>query len=203
MAQNAIGVEVPAGSDAFDPQGDMVELGDSLAGMVVVPVANTTARAALVSSLGWSPSSSRPVYVHRGDAPAGRELEYTTNGSDWSAVAGSDSGWQPLATFGTVGGSASSTFRSRRIGGRVHVKGTLQPNSGTIPLGQSTSVGVVAAGHRPSETIYLTGDGFIAGSSSEHAPRVIIAISSSGNMTVWATAALTSIIIPSQSYLLD
>lgn len=56
----------------------------------IVYVANTTARAQLVAGLntaGVGPSTTRPIYVHRGDATAGKELEYTTDGTTWTSVA--------------------------------------------------------------------------------------------------------------------
>ncbi|WP_087507935.1 hypothetical protein [Cellulomonas iranensis] len=86
MARNTIGVEVPAGTDAFDPQGDMVELGGSLAGRVVVPVTNVADRAQVAAAL--SPTPATPLYVHRADAPVGLELERTIDGTTWVAVGG-------------------------------------------------------------------------------------------------------------------
>lgn len=172
----------------------------------IVYVANATARAQLVTDLttaGHGPSTSNPLYVHRGDAASGRELEVTTDGTTWRAVVGDDSGWQPLATFGTVGGSTNTTWRTRRIGPAVHVKGILRPNSGTIPQGQSTSVGVVASGHRPAETVHLLADGFIAGSTVEHLPRAVVSVAPSGNMSVWAELALSWVQMPATTYLVD
>lgn len=81
MALNNLGLTVPAATDPFDPQGDMVKLADSLAGNVVVPVANVTERDALVATL--APSVNNPLYVHRADAPASARLEYTDNGTTW------------------------------------------------------------------------------------------------------------------------
>lgn len=47
-------------------------------------VANTTERAA--KALAFAPSASKPLYVHRQDAPVGMNLEYTTNGTVWRSV---------------------------------------------------------------------------------------------------------------------
>lgn len=55
----------------------------------IVYVANTTDRAQRIAALtaaGFGPSATRPIYVHRGDAPAGKELEYSTNGTTWASV---------------------------------------------------------------------------------------------------------------------
>lgn len=86
MALNAAGIEIPAGLDPFDPQGDMVELAASLAGRVVIPVVNATDRADVVSRLGWTPSPTRPLYVDRADATPGATLERTVNGVDFTPV---------------------------------------------------------------------------------------------------------------------
>ena len=52
MAADAFGIEVPADSDAFDPSGDMRDMGASLHVRTVVPVVNATARDALVVVAG-------------------------------------------------------------------------------------------------------------------------------------------------------
>lgn len=51
-------------------------------------VANTTARSALAAT--FLPTASKPLYVHRQDAPAGYNLEYTINGTTWAAVRQND-----------------------------------------------------------------------------------------------------------------
>lgn len=72
MAKNSLGIEVPGGGDAFDPQGDMVELGASLAGRVVVPVANATAAAALLTAVGATPG--QPLFIWQADLPPSHAL---------------------------------------------------------------------------------------------------------------------------------
>lgn len=77
MATNAIGVEVPAGTDVFDPQGDMVDLADSLEGRVILPVANSAARDALAAAL--SPSATEPLIVRYSSGL----IQSTTDGTTW------------------------------------------------------------------------------------------------------------------------
>jgi len=50
----------------------------------IARVANITERNALAVSLGASPTN--PLYTHRTDAPAGAQLEYTTNGTTWTTL---------------------------------------------------------------------------------------------------------------------
>lgn len=49
-------------------------------------VADTSERAA--KALAFAPSNTKPLYVHRGDATSGFNLEYTTNGTTWDTVRG-------------------------------------------------------------------------------------------------------------------
>lgn len=86
MALNSLGVDVPAATDVFDPDGDMRALASSLAGRIIVPVANVTERDALAASV--SPTPSKPLYVHRIDAPSYARLEWTEDGSTWQSVLG-------------------------------------------------------------------------------------------------------------------
>jgi hypothetical protein len=50
----------------------------------IVPVANSTDRANVATAV--APTASRPLYVHRADAPVGQELEVTTDGSNWRTI---------------------------------------------------------------------------------------------------------------------
>lgn len=93
MATNDLGVTVPAGTDVFDPQGDMVDLANSLRSRVIIPVANTTARAALVAAIDWTPSAAEPLRVSRADAVAGYRDEITYDGGTTWLTAGSTVGW--------------------------------------------------------------------------------------------------------------
>lgn len=89
MVSTATGVAAPLPDDAFDPQGDMRRLALSLAGHVIIPVANITERAAvggLLAAQGTGVSPSNPIYVHRFDAGAGRELEWSPDGANWRTV---------------------------------------------------------------------------------------------------------------------
>lgn len=55
----------------------------------IIPVANTTARAQLVTALagkGFTPTTGNPLYVNRTDNA--NAIEMTTNGTTWRSVAG-------------------------------------------------------------------------------------------------------------------
>lgn len=108
MAQTELGIEVPAGSDAFDPQGDMVTLADSLRSRVIVPVPNVTARTALAAAIGWTPTAAEPLRVWRGDAtPTPREEWY--DGTRWHVAADLTLGYGRLTTTPTVAGTPNWT----------------------------------------------------------------------------------------------
>ncbi|MDA8440542.1 MAG: hypothetical protein M0Z51_17010 [Propionibacterium sp.] len=86
MATDLRGHTVPANT-GHPARSDVTNLGLSVRDPIPVP--NATARSALIVSLGSvgiTASTSNPIYVFRADAPAGRELEYTVNGTTWTAI---------------------------------------------------------------------------------------------------------------------
>lgn len=87
MATTPTGLDVPAGTDVFDPDGDLRALAASLTGRVIVPVPNATARDALAAAL--PPGLAAPLFVWRADTKA---LE-----GAWDAT-----GWKPLTASATL-----------------------------------------------------------------------------------------------------
>lgn len=83
MATTPTGLTVPAGTDAFDPDGDMRTLAGSLEGRIIVPVPNVTARDALAAAL--SPSPAEPLIVRRIDTGI---IEECTGLPTWRPIAG-------------------------------------------------------------------------------------------------------------------
>lgn len=109
-------------------------------------VANTTARAALASS--FSPTTAKPLFVWRADADAGRQLEYTKNGSTWYSYRSSedDTGWLDVTLFaGYTGG-----MQVRRIGRSVSWRGTITRSAGNFAVGNNYTV--VPTGGTPAGT---------------------------------------------------
>jgi hypothetical protein len=84
MALTAGGIFYPDGAAEFNPAADMQTQAESVDPMVIHEVANTTERDALAAAFG--PSATRPLYVHRGDAPTGGSLEVTTDGTTWRTI---------------------------------------------------------------------------------------------------------------------
>ena len=121
MATTASGLTIPGTSPTTTAATPIQEhwnnLGKSLNGRVVVPVASVTARAALVSALtaeGYTISASNPLYTHRADATVGSELEVTVNGTSWRTVPSTDPWITHAATlsgFGVGSGTASTIWR--------------------------------------------------------------------------------------------
>lgn len=85
----------------------------------VVPVADTTERAAVAAAVG--PTASRPLFVWRADAAERQNLEVTTDGTTWHSItAGRISGkmWRTgTAQALTVGGSKIAMSTARVAGG--------------------------------------------------------------------------------------
>src|SRR3954471_23751364 len=140
MALTPIGLNVPAGTDAFDPQVDFGDLATSLIGRTVVPVANVTARAALATLV--APTSSKPLVVFRADATAGQQIEYSTNGSTWTTVGV----LAPAVPYAQAQGLASATLTAVSV---FNIAVTFPAGRFTVPpLVQTTIQGAPANGTR-------------------------------------------------------
>jgi hypothetical protein len=87
---NARGHETPDGGDATVSRATIFEaFGNSIRD--IPAVANTTARAQKVTDLttaGEAPSSTKPLYVYRADAPGLHRIEVTQDGSLWLPASG-------------------------------------------------------------------------------------------------------------------
>lgn len=143
MATTAEGLVVPSGSDAFDPQGDIVALATSVQSRMVIPVANSAARSALVSAISWTPSSTQPLIVWRADATSGRELEVTTNGSSWRVLNNADTGW----LIPTLANSWSSLNSNRQV--RYRLQNGVVRLKGVAAGGSTTTIFTLPTGFRP------------------------------------------------------
>lgn len=113
---NELGLVVPAGSDAFDPQGDMVTLAATARGRVIVPVPNQTAADALQVAL--APSAGEPLMVRLGDSGVIR----VHAGAGWVTVA-DPTAVTPYRTASGLGtrvfaGTASGVFTGSFPAGR-------------------------------------------------------------------------------------
>ena len=146
MSTDARGHEVPAGTD--DPGQVIAQLEAlSLSVRDVVFVANTTERAAAATAL--SPSATDPLYVHRADAPKGKNLEWTADGSTWEAVSigGFAVGSVTISsTAADTPNSTTVTFPAGRFSGPPVVMltaNTTVPSTGVTGLGVT---GVTASG---------------------------------------------------------
>lgn len=120
-------------------------------------VANITGRTNLFNLIGAS--ASRPLYVHRQDAPVGRQLEYnrtTSNVTDnWHYVKTSedDTGWVQCPTISPFQPQGSSSFRVRRTGNWVSIEWGIAPTGVTANSVQD--VATVPVGFRPPSGVYL------------------------------------------------
>jgi len=140
------GLVVPAATDAFDPQGDLVDLANSTTGRIIVPVANVAARTALAGKV--LPTTGKPLFVYRADAAPGRELEYSTDGTTWTPVTAGDSGPQtPTLTNGWGPyGSPYQVPTVQKINGVVHFSGMFKSTGGSAV---NQLVGTLPVGFRP------------------------------------------------------
>jgi hypothetical protein len=120
------GLIVPAGTDPFDPQGDMVDLANSMRSRLIYPTANATARDSLLAAITWTPSASEPLKVHRGDTGL---IECNTAGSTWSTIGGTAQAWTAPA-YASNWGNWGSGFQSVQVfrdpWGNVRIRGRVK-----------------------------------------------------------------------------
>lgn len=117
-------------------------------------VANTTARTALVSSIGTANiTAANPLLVWRTDAAAGSQLEFTTNGTKWNTVITSDAAAAPYAMAAGQGGITTSQGSTASLtvsfpGGRFSVppRVTFSQNGSNPQLIDMIMGGVTATG---------------------------------------------------------
>ena len=153
MATTTTGTTVPAGGDAFDPQGSIVALANSLRSRIVVPVANVTARTALLSAIDWAPSAAEPLRVSRADAGSGRMLEVTTDGSAWTTLAEQTApvSVAPASSWAVLAAGVAPAVRYE--GARVVVEPGRMTRTSSLTIAAGTTYAMtaaVAAGYRPS-----------------------------------------------------
>lgn len=87
MATDARNHTVPAAA-GHPARADILSL--ALGIRDLIPVANTTARAAVITAMasaGVSVSTSNPVFVYRADARPDSAIEVTTDGTTWKTIA--------------------------------------------------------------------------------------------------------------------
>ena len=130
MAADAFGIEVPADSDAFDPSGDMRDMGASLHVRTVVPVVNATARDALVVVAGQLVNRLDTGNLERWD------------GADWQVLPVGATDWTPLTVYTSTYEVPSWAYppTAKKEGNEVKLSGVVQRISGNMsanftPLG--------------------------------------------------------------------
>lgn len=150
MATTPTGLDVPAGTDPFDPDGDTRALAASLEGRIIVPVPNITARDALAAAL--SPTPVEPLYVDRANAAPGLALEVTRDGSTWETIAAlRDTDWITATLQGNWQNFGGPNYRDaayRRINGVVYVRGMIKGGTHVTP---GTVLLNLPAGFRPAK----------------------------------------------------
>lgn len=174
----------------------------------IVYVANTTARAQLVTEIAswFTPTSTTPLYVHRGDAPTWAKVEYTTDGSTWIPVnVGVDSGWVAPMTLNSAWDANSTTVRSRLIGNKVRLRGLFRPDAGDMGVGTHGSLGTLATGHRPpsGQTYRFPVTAWVNAGTPPERPRVTVSITDAGVINGYASEVVTGFWVDNVEFLTD
>lgn len=152
---NARGHVIPSASDTSVSRATIFqEFGESIRD--IVPVANTTARSTLVSTLttaGEAPSSTKPLFVYRHDAPGMHRIEWTIDGTVWvpftgvmsfASTAARDTWTTSNSAYLTAGDKCQAAgFEYIWISSQWMPTNTWQtytPSSATITVGAGSSV---------------------------------------------------------------
>lgn len=148
------GIRVPAGVDPYALTDDLRKMMESAT--TIVPVANVTQRTALVAGLvaaGRPPTAADPVFVDRADAPAGANLERTTDGTNWR-IYDSRASTRQWTTTPAVGAwnphPDVGPLQVTRDGDWISAQGGLALGSGSVPFNFSgVTVATCPAGFLP------------------------------------------------------
>lgn len=143
------------------------------------PVANETARSAKVTEIGLANiTGAKPLFVWRANAPAGRNLEFSTNGTVWNYYSSNlDTASQTLTlNSGFTSSDGLGLFRS---GSTVFLEGTIRRTAGVYPT-SFTTVSNIPVGWRPNGFRRLPSAGY--GSAS--ANGLWVNITSGGDLQV-------------------
>lgn len=156
---------IPSGADQSINRATIFEaFGNSIRD--VVPVANATERAQVVSALttkGETPSASKPLVVLRADAPGLHRLEYTLDGTTWLPGSGTlfFATKSVADSFGTANGGLLSVGDECRVGSAKYTwDGTawLPYDTGWVTIGSLHSGWSAPAGDDPQ---YRVRDGVL------------------------------------------
>lgn len=160
------GTVVPAGGDSYNLVPDLRKAFETTTS--AAPVANATARTALVSAraaAGRPVTVSAPAIVVRADAPVSERLEVSYDGTAWERYrSGPPSAWVDL----TLAAGWTKLPDSYAPPAQIWLDGGWVRARGLIRMGGSTAagalVGTVPVGLRPSFThhyIVATQDGYV------------------------------------------
>lgn len=135
MATQPSGIVAPAGTDAFAPDSDMRALVNSIHGRIHILAANATARAALVSSCGWTPTATDPLVVFQTDTKS----MWSYDGTGWFSPV-TKYHTQTVAQNAANGATlATMTIPAQRVAYRGFVSAT-----GQIGGGSGTGLAAIA-----------------------------------------------------------
>lgn len=153
MAADAVGIEAPTGSDAFDPQGDMVKLAISLHGMVIIPVPTAAARDTVCGVLDAAGVTAG--YFQRADAASGKKTEFVPDTSNPSSVITFDqrhTAWTTISSFGSGMSAGSSAPQVMLKLGIPLFQGEI---NGSFAAGDDKTLFTIPDGFRPSVQVII------------------------------------------------
>lgn len=202
MATAANGVTVPAGSDAFNPQADMVTLNASAHGRLHILAANGTARAAQQTTCGWTPTTADPLVVLQTDT--GLILRY--DGTRWHYLADTEVGNQTITSNPTLGTSMSTlcTVTATTLGGPLRIVGSAMFANGNSGADRTAAMQITLDGVAQTPVLSTIDCRYVSGSGPV-APAAFtweLAAPSAGSHTILLQAmasTLSAVTVPAAS----
>lgn len=168
----------------------------------IIPVANATAEAQLVTDLttaGKAPSATNVLYTDRTDLGEVRR----NDGTGFKPITGADSGWLDPTSWG-LSYNTNSTFKTRKIGGLVVWKGRFMPPSGFITTGTTSPVAVLPSGHYDnSSDRYYAATSWVAGATPPYRADGVVQVSTSGNVYLHVQANTTAVYVDGETHRVD
>lgn len=168
MAVAADGVVIPTGTTVFDLVQIVGDLNASLHGRIHIPAPNATARTALASTCGWTPTATEPLVVLQTNT----QVLWIYNGTAWATLP-ADSGWI-VPTFANSWLNYESSPAThhpagyRVVGTELQIRGLVKNVVATTPL----AIFTLPSGSRPTFT-----DRFICEAS---AGAAVVSVAASG-----------------------
>lgn len=96
-----------------------------------------------------------------------------------------------------------STIECRNVGGVVHLRGYVRPDSGAVSAGLTAGIATLPAGSRPDAQVYISAVRWVAGGSPEYGGDATVRVATDGVLSVYVPDATTGVMVDGLVFLVD